>query len=531
MKKLTLIALLLIATLIFAGCNVGSGNNSGNGGNGDNGGNGGTNNGGTYTQYLDGTATSAPVEKGNYVAYVKPSDDSKWFAWDYDAWTIKNIDNSLTYSVYFYTVDTLFDSVEALKAATLSAGARVGTKSYYAGLGRGAAIYEIVSEKVSGAEKVGSLYAKVVPFTVNSDKIVTVDQFGTKADAKASDNKKIESAINYADANVIEFEGQVYLQKDTIKLNRDNVRINAKGAEIDNEYKTTTNRDFQINEKGSKDSRFENITIENLILNCTEDTGKGALYNDKDHYQFEARYTKNLVIRGCEFLVPAYTNTESHRHVTSVSLRSGIDTLFENNKIENFSFSDSYSGGLWFWSNTSDFSDVSTGLTVRNNYIEKCSHDEVLAFFNGAFDGILVENNTITTHDEPIGEVSPHAIGFGVNNVPSSVKNAVFRNNKVDVVCRNDVMMFSLVENIEIYDNEIIARNNSKNETITYAVFRVTFNESYANAGITVTQKNVNIYNNKVTVYNQTEKPLTYDCNDGFNDVDKDNTLEFVSTK
>ena len=481
----------------------------------------------TNTEYVDGALASAPVEKGNYVVYVKPSDDSKWFAWDYDNWCIKDKNDALSYSVYFYTVDTLYNSVDEFKKADIAVGTRIGTKSYYAGSNRGAAIYEIIETKVSGSEKAGSAFAKIVPFTVNSDKIVTVDQFGTKADG-SSDNTKIQTAINYADANVVEFEAAVYMQRAPIKLDRGNVRINGKGAEIDNEYKTVTNRDFAINEEGSKDARLENITVENLKLNCTEDTGAGALYNNADHYQFEARYTKNLVIRNCEFLVPEYTNTESHRHITSVSLRCGIDTLFENNKIVNYSFSDSYSGGLWFWSNAKDFSDVSTGLTVRNNYIEKCSHDEVLAFFNGAFDGILVENNTITTHDEPIGEVSPHAIGFGVNNVISSVKNAVFRNNKVDVVCRNDVMMFSLVENIEIYDNEIIARHNSKNESITYGVFRVTFNESYAQAGITVTQKNVKIYNNKVTVYNPTEKPLTFDCNEGF-DI-HDNTLDFVKS-
>lgn len=501
MKKLTLVALLLIATLLLVACNDNKDIPPSV----------------STTQYLDGIATSSPVEKGNYVVYVKPSDDSKWTSWDYDNWAVKDADQALSYSVYFFTVDTLFDSVEALKGATLSAGARVGTKSYHAGLGRGAAIYDILAEKTSGpSEKVGSVFAKVVPFEVNGDKIVTVDQFGTKADGKTSDNKKIDSAINYADANVVEFEGQVYLQKDTIKLDRDNVRINAKGAEINNEYKTTTNRDFQINEKGTNTSRLENITIENLKIVCTETTGKGALYNNADHYQFEARYTNNLVIRGCEFLVPEYTNVETDLHITSVSLRCGIDTLFENNKIVNFSFSDSYSGGLWFWSNYSDLNEVSTGLTVRNNYIEKCSHDEVLAFFNGAFDGILVENNTITTHDEPIGDASPHAIGFGVNNVISTVKNATFRNNTVDVVCEKDIMMFSQVENIEIYDNTFIARANSDSEPIQYAIFRVTFDESYAKEGIKVEPKNVKIYNNKITVYNSREIGLSYACENGF---------------
>ena len=98
MKKLTLVALLLIATLLLVACNDNKDIPPSV----------------STTQYLDGIATSSPVEKGNYVVYVKSSDDSKWTSWDYDNWAVKDADQALSYSVYFFTVDTLFDSVEAL---------------------------------------------------------------------------------------------------------------------------------------------------------------------------------------------------------------------------------------------------------------------------------------------------------------------------------------------------------------------------------------------------------------------------------
>ena len=172
---------------------------------------------------------------------------------------------------------------------------------------------------------------------------------------------------------------------------------------------------------------------------------------------------------------------------------------------------------MWFSANANDFTKVSTNITVRNNYIEKTGHDETLAFFLGAFDGITVENNTIYTHDEPEGYASAHIVGFGVWDCPTTVKNATFTGNKIDAVTSRDIVMFSCVENIEIYDNEIVAYNNTVSEPIMYGVFRVTYiEENYTSAGVTVTQTNVKIYDNKITVYNTNEIPLSYDCGDGF---------------
>ena len=473
----------------------------------------------TYVEYVDGVKAEEPVQKGNYVVYVKPSDDSVWFAWDYDSWTIKNKDEKLTYEVYFFSVDALFDSYQDLKEATeLSENQLVGTKSRTKGVGKGAAIYKTTTTKLSGSGTVSinnmTLFGSLVPFDVNGEKIVTVEQFGAVGDSNTFDHTAINNAIAYPSASVIEFESMSYLQGETIWVSRDNVRINAKGAHINNDYSKVTNRDFQA--EGSASDRIENVTVENLVLYCTETTGKGVLYKNYDHFQFEMQYTKNLTVRNCKFIVPAYTNLESDLHITSLSLRDGINTLVEGNTIENQCGSDSYSGGLWFWSD-GDFENVSSGIVVRNNYILKSSHDEVLAFFNGAFDDILVEDNTIITRDEPIGDVSAHAIGFGVYNVPTTVSNVIFRNNKVDVVCEKDLMMFSAVKNIEIYNNTFIARNNSSSESIQYGVFRVTYDSSYEKKGITVKPDRVMIYNNTVTVYNTKKVPLNHSsCGSGF---------------
>lgn len=480
--------------------------------------------------YLNGEAVSSPIEKGNFVVYVKPSNDAVWASWDYENWCVKDENSALDYSVYFFPVDKLFASVDELKDSTeLTEGMKVGVKSYYAGLGKGAAIYEIVNEKSTemGTQTLEgtSLFAKLLPFEVNGEKIVTVDQFGTYGNGENDDYRKLNIALKYKNATVVEFESKVYLHKNTVTLARSNVRVNAKGAELHNSYKSgTVNFDFLVD--GSIDKRIENVIVENLTILCTETNGKGSLYNDRDHFQFEAQYTKNFTLRNCKFVVPEYQNLKTDLHVTSVSLRHGIDTLVEGNTIENFCGSKAYSGGLWIWSDP-EFKTISKNIIVRNNYIEKTSHDEVFAFFMGEFDNVIVENNTILTHDEPIGDASAHAIGFGVYDVPTTIKNVVFSNNTVDVVCKNDMMMFSNVENIEIFDNTIIARNNSKSEPITYGVFRVTFLEkNYTSAGIPdPKQTNVNIYNNKITVYNTKKVPL-YDpsCGDGFNFHDNEFT-------
>ena len=518
-KSLLTILALIIAMLVLVACdgNSGAGNTDT-----------------TYntTEYVNGVQATAPVEKGNYVVYVRPSDDSRWFAWDYENWSIKDADTSLEYSVYFFKVDALFDSVEALEAAdSVTAGTLVGTKSYHAGLGRGAAIYEIIEKKPTEAGILEidslSLYARVYPFTVNDEKIITVDQFGTYGDGERADHGKINIAFKYADANVIEFESSVYMQENTITLNHGNVRIDGNGAEIHNSYpKSVVNRDFQI-AGSSFDDRIENIILENLTVKCTESRGQGTLYNERDHFQLDSNYTKNLTIKNCKFLVPEHVPESSDIHVTSVSLHNGINTIFENNTVINLSKSTAYSGGVWFWSDYNNFNHVSENLVVRNNYIEKSSHDEVLAFFHGAFNNITVENNEILTYDEPNDHASAHAIGFGVFDVPTTVKNVTFSNNSVDIVCNRDIFIFSDVENIKIFDNELIARNNTSSEPIMYGVFRVAFDEkNYDSAGISPSQKNVEIYNNTVKVYNPTEVPMNYNCNEGFDF--HDNTFEYI---
>ena len=481
------------------------------------------------TEYVDGVEAPAFVKKGNYVVYVKSSDDSRWFAWDYENWEIKTPDEALEYSVYFFKVDRLFESVEDLENANdLTLNMLVGTKSYYATLGRGAAIYEIVAEKpsTSGSIKLDSLYAGLRPFEVNGEKIITVDQFGTYGDGETADQRRINKAFEFV-ADVIEFESSVYMQENTITLNHGDVRLNGKGAEIRNRYeKAVVNIDFQIT-GSSFDARIENIVIENLTLKCTESRGQGALYNERDHFQLDSNYTKNLTIQNCKFLVPEHVSESSELHVTSVSLHNGINTLFENNTVINLSKSTAYSGGVWFWSDNDNLDHVSENLVVRNNYIEKSSHDEVLAFFHGTFNNITVENNEIFTYDEPSDHASAHAIGFGVFDVPTTVKNVTFSNNSVDVVCNRDIFIFSDVENIKIFDNELIARNNTSSEPIMYGVFRVAFDKkNYDSAGISPSQNNIEIYGNTVKVYNPTEVPMNYNCNEGFDF--HDNTFEYI---
>ena len=83
--------------------------------------------------FVDGIPTkdqSIP-KKDNYIVYVTSTDASKHVAWDYETWGIKNYSEDFEYTVYFFSVERLFASVDALASATdLKKGQRVGTKSY-----------------------------------------------------------------------------------------------------------------------------------------------------------------------------------------------------------------------------------------------------------------------------------------------------------------------------------------------------------------------------------------------------------------
>ena len=442
------------------------------------------------TEYVDGVEATTPVEKGNYVVYVKPSDDSRWFSWDYENWSIKDADSSLDYSVYFFKVDALFDSVEALESAdNVTADMLVGTKSYHAGLGRGAAIYEILEKKPTESGIITldnlSLYARVSPFTVNNEKIITVDQFGTYGDGDSADHGKINIAFKFENASVIEFESSVYIQEDTINLNRGDVRINGKGAEIHNRYnKTVVNKDFWIAGK-SADDPIKNVIVENLTLKCTEDKGKGTLYNEADHYQFGVTNTHFITVKNCSMLVPQNENTEP-LHVDSVWMNGGIsDIVFENNYLQNFSDS-GLGGGLWFSASWGE--NGCKNLVIRNNHIEKNSCDEVFALFGGDFENVIIEDNYFYTHSHIYPDrMSNNGIGIGVWDIETHCKNIKFSNNEVRMSVMGTPFIFSQSDNVEISNNKIYLTTNFGDQPdvedttiIEKAIFRLSEHDKYA---------------------------------------------------
>ena len=455
------------------------------------------------TEYVDGAPATATVEKGNYVVFVKPSDDSRWFSWDYEGWEIKNVDPSLDYSVYFFKVDALFDSVEALETAdNVSADMLVGTKSYRAGLGRGGAIFKIVDKKPieSGVLtiKTLSLYACVTPFSVNGERIITVEQFGARGDGERADQSRINVAFKFENADVIEFESPVYIQEDTINLNRGDVRINGKGAEIHNRYdRVVVGKDFLIAGK-SADDPIKNIIVENLTLKCTEGKGKGTLYNEADHIQFGVMNVHSITVRNCSMLVPQNENTDPLQ-VASVWMNGAIsDIVFENNYLQNFSDS-GMGGGLWFSAGEGKYG--CKNLIVRNNHVEKNSCDEVFALFFGEFENVIVENNYFYTHSHVYPDrMSENGIGFGAYDIKTHCKNIKFSNNEVRMSVRFNAFIFSQADNIEISDNKIYLTSNFGDQPdveeftiIAKGLFRLAEHDKYE-----VT--NTKIHNNYIEV-------------------------------
>ena len=412
---------------------------------------------------LNGNPVNEPVQKGNYIVYVDiANNDSRRGSWDYENWCVKDADDSLHYTLYFFSVDKLFGSAEELEdAQDLKPGMTVGITSYLAGVGRGAGIYTIVDKKPSHQGRIeieaSSAFAELKPFEINGDKIITVDQFGAYGDGKEADDNKINRAMNFTEANVIEFESSVYMQENTIKLTRGDVRINGNGAEIRNRYdRIVVNRDFMIS--GSADSVIKNIVLENLTLKCTEDTGAGALYNNADHIQLSVSNAHFITVRNCSMLVPQNDDHEPLQ-VASVWMNGGIsDIVFENNYLQNFSDS-GMGGGLWF--SASQGEKGCKNLIIRNNHVEKNSCDEVFALFFGDFENVIVENNYFYTHSHVYPDrMSENGIGFGAWAIETHCKNVKFSGNEVRMSVRYTPFIFSQAESVEISNNKIYLTTN-----------------------------------------------------------------------
>ncbi len=461
--------------------------------------------------YVDGVKASAVPEKGNYSVYVRGSENDSFHFWDYDSWQVKN--GASAVSVYFYSVKTLYSSFNALKsdAVNLSVGDTVGITSHHEGFGRGGGIFEINSGYVncSSVQIAEGKYATLIPFKVGDEKVITVDQFGTKANGVMADQTAINTAFVFSNATTVEFESEKYTQKARLQIsNVHNKTINGRGAVISNDYETgvVNWQDFVINDNSS------NITIKNLIISCDETEGKNTLFRNNDHVQLYIGNASFVTLDNVTVRTPH--NTENDRHVTSVWMQEGAhDIVIKNSTILNLSHS-TVGGGIWI-SNCKN-------VQIINNHIEKVSHDEVLAVFNGSVDNVLIEENYIHTHDEPAPQASAHVIGFSVyieSERSYTYTNIVFRNNILDIVSWKDAFMFGNFAGIEIYGNKVDLRCNDVAQPILNAVFRV--------PDTSTTQKNVSVYDNEITVYNPSEIPFTESCGEGFDF--HDNTLKFVT--
>lgn len=465
--------------------------------------------------YVDGNET-ASVGDGKYVAYITFAAGDANIGWNYSANALAAEDavfardNSAT--VHLYSVSELYFSAEAMSADTfLAVGDIVGTLSYYSGLNRGAAVYEIGASGSFGAIALDNgLYANVVPFEAFGKKVVTVDQFGARGDGVTGDNTVIAQVLNLSGIDTVEFEADVYLQTANITVTKSNTVINGREARIINDYTYVNWYDFSIGGQGST-TFTENVLLKNLTLECTETTGLGILFRNNDHVQLLITSADGVVVDSCTILTP--DNSDDDRHVTSIWANGDVnDITIMNCDIANYSNS-SVGGGIWLSAGEKNPCD---NVVIVNNRIEKTSHDEIFAFFGGIFTNVYIDGNYIYSHSEPVGNASAHAIGFGVWGIASNMTDVTFTNNVVDVVSNKDAIMFGNVSGLVMSGNKIRLSNNSQGESIEYGVFRVPTAETV--------QSNIEIFNNEIEVFcdavntsgGYNIRSMTYDLSSGF---------------
>ena len=410
-------------------------------------------------------------------------------------------------------VDKTYPSVASMKADTgLTDGQLVQTESYWDKQYGGSAYYNIVSstsltvDNGNCIQLDNGLCAELHPI----NDTVTVNQFGAYGDGEHDDAGAIQLAWNAGYSNVT-FESERYMTDNIITLQNSNVNIIGSQATISMREGFNIPINYFIYVTGTEDNPLNNINIYNLNI----ETGR-VVRSYNDAVQLMIRYVDGLEISDCNFSV----SQDIDNHVTNIWMNGSISNanIYDNNFI-NLSNSDA-GGNIWITEQTDN---ITKNIKIYNNYIEKSSHDESIAFWHGSIEEVVIDNNTFYIHEENVENPSDGNFTIG-NNEDDNILNIKFTNNKIDTQTKRMIFNIRSSSNKE---NEILIENNDISCTFVQKMGEIyLFDNKSENNNILVNSNNINVS----AKYEDTEKFTLCkgDCSITNNNIIINNNVEEI---
>ena len=386
-------------------------------------------------------------------------------------------------------VDRTFSSVDDMKTDTsLAAGKIVKTEGYYNKNLGGGAYYDIVSTtslSVDNAKCIqldNGLCAEL--HAINDT--VSVNQFGAYGDGEHDDAEAIQLVLN-SDYRNITFDSNRYKFGKNLRISIDNTHIIGNNATLfwNEEVKMPWE---QIGIIGVSEKHVKNITISDLNF---ENRDVSIVENPNESIQLREAYCDNIEINNCKFNVYEIENNKS-RQITNLWFHTEWKNItIENCDLKNLTNSN-IGGNIWM----SNFSDsyISQNAIIKNNYIQKSCHDEVIGVWGGNIDNVLIKNNNIYVEESKVTDRSRMNFTFGNDGI---LTNLQFIDNNINCQSKDFFIYINGKDgskNIYISNNKIRYSVES-NEPIIYTGM---INNSGKNDNVEVSSNEIEYLSNSV---------------------------------
>ena len=386
-------------------------------------------------------------------------------------------------------VDRTYSSVDEMKNDTsLAAGKIVQTAGYYNKTLGGGAYYDIVSTTSLSVDNAtciqldNGLYAEL--HAINDT--VSVNQFGAYGDGEHDDAEAIQLVLN-SDYRNITFDSNRYKFGKNLRISIDNTHIIGNNATLfwNEEVKMPWE---QIGIIGVSEKHVKNITISNLNF---ENGDVSIVENPNESIQLRGAYCDNIEINNCKFNAYEIENNKS-RQITNLWFHTEWkNIMIENCDLKNLTNSN-IGGNIWM----SNFSDsyISQNAIIKNNYIQKSCHDEVIGVWGGNIDNVLIKNNNIYVEESKVTDRSRMNFTFGNDGI---LTNLQFIDNNINCQSKDFFIYINGKDgskNIYISNNKIRYSVES-NEPIIYTGM---INNSGKNDNVEVSSNEIEYLSNSV---------------------------------